>query len=51
MSTIGPQARQELVTAVAERYGRSTPDERGRILARRVRRAHRVPPQARHRSP
>ncbi len=32
MSTISPQARQELVTAVAERYQRSTPAERGRIL-------------------
>ena len=30
--TISPQARQELVTAVAERYQRSTPAERGRIL-------------------
>ena len=29
MSTISPQARQELVTAVAERYQRSTPAERG----------------------
>ena len=32
MSTISPQARQELVTAVAKRYQRSTPAERGRIL-------------------
>ena len=32
MSTISPQARPELVTAVAERYQRSTPAERGRIL-------------------
>ena len=32
MSTISPQARQALVTAVAERYQRSTPAERGRIL-------------------
>ena len=32
MSTISPQARQELVAAVAERYQRSTPAERGRIL-------------------
>ncbi len=29
MSTISPQARQELVTAVAERYRRSTPAETG----------------------
>ena len=32
MSTISPQARQELVAAVTERYQRSTPAERGRIL-------------------
>ena len=32
MSTMSPQARQELVTAVAERYQRSTPAERGRLL-------------------
>ena len=32
MSTISPQARQELVTAVAERYRRSTPAEKGWIL-------------------
>jgi hypothetical protein len=32
MSTISPQARQELVTAVAERYQRSTPAEKGWIL-------------------
>ena len=32
MLTISPQARQELVAAVAERYQRSTPAERGRIL-------------------
>ena len=32
MSTISPQARQELVTAVAERYRRSTAAEKGWIL-------------------
>ena len=32
MSTISPQARQELVTAVAERFRRSTPAEKGWIL-------------------
>ena len=32
MSTISPQARRELVTAVAERYRRSTPAEKGWIL-------------------
>ena len=53
MSTISPQARQELVTAVAERYQRSTPDERGRVLDEFVALTgyHRVPPQARHPSP
>ena len=30
MSTISPQARQEWVAAVTERYQRSTPAERGR---------------------
>ena len=32
MSTISPEARQELVMAVAARYRQSTPAERGRIL-------------------
>ena len=32
MSTISPQTRRELVTAVAGRYQRSTPAETGRIL-------------------
>ena len=32
MSTISPQARRELVTAVAERYRRSTPAEKGWVL-------------------
>ena len=32
MSTISPGARQELVTAVAERYQRSTAAEKGWIL-------------------
>ena len=32
MSMISPEARQELVTAVAARYRQSTPAERERIL-------------------
>ena len=32
MSTMSPEGRRELVAAVIERYQRSTPSERGRIL-------------------
>ena len=32
MSTMSPEGRRELVAAVTERYQRSTPAERGRIL-------------------